>query len=408
MFLGSLYNALGPDGILISQVGQAPEMTDPSDTHSRDKNRNTFVETLVKLGIESTFEYTEAHCGFEFPWRFVVSIKAARSQERWFSSEAQVNLEMQKRSTRRKDGGLPYDYFDGATMVSFQHISKASATVFCRRDPVPDGCDGDYGYGYTHGYDPESENVPMLSLTVSKSMVGENAGRGVFALVDIPANSYIGLETQVVPIVFEASTYPLIEMMEDRPLFKDFHSGSLNAFMHGYGYSLKTVSLWTCSLLCGRLSRHSLIHINTGCASPSFQSGVTRITLDSGILTFVNHGCNGTSNISDQSPFTEQSNADPNDPLVLNFIQAMGSGGKDCGYNPALLRDTTRRLIIKHNKPIMKGEELLDNYITFITDVETLVEDLTDLKTQCAGSLGTISEYELSNSKSSQFPEAGK
>ena len=243
-FLGSLYNALGPDGILISQGGQAPVMTNPSDTHSRrDKNRNTFVETLNELGIESTVEYTEAHCVFEFSWTFLVSFRSAETQERWGLSEAQVNLEIQKRSTRRKDGKLPFDYFDGATMVSYQHPGKARATVFCRRDPAPDGCDGDYGY--THGFNPERENVPMSSLNVSTSLVGKNAGRGVFTLVGIPANSYIGLEKQVHPIEFEASAHPLIERMENCSLFEHFHSGSLLAFMHGYGYYVKSVSLWT-------------------------------------------------------------------------------------------------------------------------------------------------------------------
>lgn len=259
-FLGSLYNALGPDGILISQMGEAPSISNPSDTHSWDKNSNTFVDTLFKLGIESAVEYTESHCGFESPWTFFVSFKSAKSQERWFSSEAQVNLEMQKRSTRRKDGELPFDYFDGATMVSYQPTSKATATVFCRRDPVPDGCDR--VYGYNHGFDPERENVPAPSFNVTKSLVGENAGRGVFALVDIPANSYIGLKEQVNPIVFEASTYPLIEKMENSSLFEHYYSGSLYAFMHGYGYHTKSVSLWTCSLFSGCLPHYYLIHIN--------------------------------------------------------------------------------------------------------------------------------------------------
>jgi hypothetical protein len=394
-----LYNALGPDGILISQVGQAPSMADPLDTHSRDNNRNTFVETLVELGIESTLEYTEAHCGFEFPWMFLVSFKSAWSQERWFSSEAQVNLEMQKRSTRRKDGALPFDYFDGATMVSYQHITKASAIVFCRRDPAPDGCGG--GYGYTHGYDPERENVPRSSLNVSKSLAGENAGRGVFTLVDIPENSYIDLEAQVVPIVFEAGTYPLIDQMRGNSLVER----CLNAFMHGYGYFLTTVSLWTGSLLSGRLSHYSLILIKTFFASSYFQHGVTRITLDSGIMTFANHGCDGDYNIGTESPFTEQSNADPNDPLVLEFIQDMAGLGFG-GYNPALLRDTTSRFVVANEEPIMKGEELRDNYVTFITNVEALESDLAALKSECSGSLGMISEYESNKSKSSHFPEA--
>jgi hypothetical protein len=246
-FLSSLYNALGPDGILVSQVGEAPGIEDPSETHSRDKNRNTFVDTLVKLGIKSTVEYSEAHCGFDNPWTFLVSFKSAESPKRWISNEAQVNLEMQKRSIRRKDGELPFDYFDGATMISYQHTSKGSATVFCRRDVDTDGCNG--VHGYTHGFDPERENIPMSSLNVSKSLVGENAGRGVFTLVDIPANSYVGLETQVHPIIFEASTYPLIEKMENRSLFETYYLGSLYSFMHGYGYYTKSVSLWTVTTL---------------------------------------------------------------------------------------------------------------------------------------------------------------
>jgi hypothetical protein len=110
-------------------------------------------------------------------------------------------------------------------------------------------------------------------------------------------------------------------------------------------------------------------------------------------MTFVNHGCNGTSNIAGKVPFTE-SNADPNDPLVLNFIQ---SGGEERVYNPALLRDTTSLVMVENLEPIMKGEELLDNYITFITDVKMLEWGLKDLKTQCGGeSLGIVSENESS------------
>jgi hypothetical protein len=118
--------------------------------------------------------------------------------------------------------------------------------------------------------------------------------------------------------------------------------------------------------------------------------------LDTGVLTFVNHGCNGTSNVGFQVPFSE-SNADLNDPLVLEFIEEMWTGGEECVYNPALVRDTSSKVIIENSGPIMKGEELLDNYITFITDVKMLEEDLKDLETQCGGKSGLVSEYESSS-----------
>ena len=122
-------------------------------------------------------------------------------------------------------------------------------------------------------------------------------------------------------------------------------------------------------------------------------------------MTFVNHGCNGSSNLSEKVPFTE-SNADPTDPLVLDFIQKQWSDAEGRVYNPALLRDTTILLIAFNDEPIRKGEELLENYITFITDIEMLEEDLTNLKTLCAGgeSMEVIPEY-----KSSWYsPEAAK
>ena len=111
-------------------------------------------------------------------------------------------------------------------------------------------------------------------------------------------------------------------------------------------------------------------------------------------MTFVNHGCNGTSNLSEKLPFTE-SNANFTDPLFLDLIQKQWAGGEGRVYNPAQLRDTASLVMVSNHVPIRKGEELLDNYIDFITDVKMLEKELTDLKTQCAGeSLGIISGYE--------------
>jgi hypothetical protein len=122
-------------------------------------------------------------------------------------------------------------------MLSYQHPDIASATVFFRRDPAPKGC----GEG-PRGYDPEIENIPLSSLKVSKSHVGENAGRGVFSLVDIPVNSYIALESMVHPIRFGASSIALVESLKEQFLFEDFWIGVVEAFMHKYGYYVTLVS----------------------------------------------------------------------------------------------------------------------------------------------------------------------
>lgn len=132
------------------------------------------------------------------------------------------------------------------------------------------------------------------------------------------------------------------------------------------------------------------------------------------MMTFQNHGCNNTNNVGLRSPFNE-SNADPKDPLVLDFIQDMWSdaGADRAGadrsdiYNPAQLRDVTGEVDVRNHEPIMKGEELLDNYITFITDVKMLEEELKALKTECGGGIsGIVSEYESFPRPSPEAPKS--
>lgn len=212
-------------------------MSSPSEEHSVNKHRFLLINTMVDLGFEGILDYSDSHCRSDVPSNFLVSFKSFESQLRWSTSEAQTNLEMQKRSIRQRDGQSPFDYFDGATMLSYQDPDKASATVFCRQDPVPAGCQAG-----PYGYDPESENIPVSSLKVSKSGVGENAGRGVFSLVNIPANSYIALEAMIHPIKFRASSISLVNSLGGHSLFENFWMGAVEVYMEGYGYSSTRVS----------------------------------------------------------------------------------------------------------------------------------------------------------------------
>jgi hypothetical protein len=248
-----LYKALGPDGILVAQVGESPEMAYPSDQYGVNKNQFVFIETLAKLGFERVFDYIEPHCGFGFPWSFFVSFKSAKSSnERWFSSETHFNVEMHKRSIRRRDGQSSFEYFDGATMLSYQRPYKPSVAVFCRQTPTPEGC-----YD-AHGFDPEALNIPMSSLNVAKSLVGENAGRGVFTMVDVPEHSYIALEAVINRIKIHPKQEELIYILDAKnTLFELTGLGNLYVLLCGYSVISNTVSyadlFWFLS--CPPLSR---------------------------------------------------------------------------------------------------------------------------------------------------------
>ena len=157
----------------------------------------------------------------------------------WFTNEAAVNLRVQRRSMQTVDGKSPFLYFDGTTMMSYKYPSKQSEVVFCRREPTPEGCTGG------RGFDLDRINIPISALGVNQSSLGEHAGRGVFAKVDIPALSYVGLEENVHIYHMDPSTYALANSWcphatTDKKChwtYERVWGETIESYMHGYGHS---------------------------------------------------------------------------------------------------------------------------------------------------------------------------
>jgi hypothetical protein len=115
-------------------------------------------------------------------------------------------------------------------MVSYQVPHRAVETVFCRREPAPEQClEGD------DTYDSNYPNAPLTSFEVKKSGVGDNAGRGVFAKVDIAEDTYLSAETSAHSVLFMPSTVALIEALEEEPIGAELEV--LEYYMHGYGFT---------------------------------------------------------------------------------------------------------------------------------------------------------------------------
>ena len=180
-----------------------------------------------------TWTILKAHCGFRAPWMLVVAFKSYKTRARWYANGAEINLEVLKRRVKTKSGKNPFKYFDGATMVSYQVPSKPMEVAYCRQEPTPEDChDGNYEY------DQDFPNFPASLFEVKMSGKGENAGRGVFAKVDIPEQSYLSAETSCHPVRFLPSTKALIEAMEDKE-FGNNIVAPMEAYMHGYGYTTR-------------------------------------------------------------------------------------------------------------------------------------------------------------------------
>ena len=57
--MGSLYNGLTEDGLLVSQVGEMVRLIDPAQTHSINRNRALFINRMIDQGFVNIVEYDE-------------------------------------------------------------------------------------------------------------------------------------------------------------------------------------------------------------------------------------------------------------------------------------------------------------------------------------------------------------
>lgn len=357
-FLGALYGALTHDGILITQVGNAPVRGEVPEHESRSANRAIYSKSLAQQGFESIADYSEDHTGFEEPWYFYAAFKDRSTRANWMATESEINLKIQKRAIRTIDESSPFEYFDGATMKMYQYPSQASVDLFCRREPTPVGCDRS-----NHGFDPERPNYSEAFFNVTTSLAGKHAGRGVFTKANIPKGSYLTLEAMVYPVTIEGTSTLLISKMSYHSIAEEYCTLVLEAFAYGYGYS-----------------------------STSFGED-DKLEVDSGLVTFVNHGCNGTSNLG-VFPYITESSVDLND--MPHALYRYRMTGDDYVFNPAVIRDTTFRLEnINRSGKLNAGDELLENYYEQVPIPREWRSHVRAIQKYCSGGVGEVSQYQV-------------
>lgn len=120
--------------------------------------------------------------------------------------------------------------------------------------------------------------------------------------------------------------------------------------------------------------------------SQHFLQGNPYAEVDSSILTFVNHGCNGKYNIGEATEFDE-STAD------ATLIPDAVLGKKEAKFNPLVDRHFLHSPVqaLKH---IPVGAEILDNYVSFTADQDFWSSDIVSLRDQCAGAAGDVVNIE--------------
>ena len=78
-FLESVEESLAKEGILVSQAGIAPRLSDPDETYSRHSHRAKFINGLTNIGFESIMTYDIVSAGLSYWGHHIDRIKLTLS-----------------------------------------------------------------------------------------------------------------------------------------------------------------------------------------------------------------------------------------------------------------------------------------------------------------------------------------
>jgi SET domain-containing protein len=115
--------------------------------------------------------------------------------------------------------------------------------------------------------------------------------------------------------------------------------------------------------------------------------------VDSGLQTFANHGCKGTNNVGEVTDFDEST---ANTDVMPDELSGKSHQGTST-FNPVVDRHLTH-FSDRTIRDIKAGEEILDNYLAFISSEEYWAEDIINMRNQCSGvAFGEVTKYEQAN-----------
>ena len=323
----SFYNALTDEGIFINQFGEATDVQDPGPQYSNKQADLVFLANLQRVGFQYIDGYEEAHGGFLGIWSFVVALKSKKTVSDWYANQATIDLKLRARAVDTVDGSFPFKYFDGASMSTYQFVSRIDEEQSCRKEPKPVGCDG-------HGFDPERKNVPISSFNVKESKVHPSR-RGLFSSTDIEQGSYFALEEAVAAILIAPSTSECIESLDEAKILNKWTR--LSSFLNGYA------------------------------ATTYAPFGRKAFSFVPSLGLFVNHGCGGTQNIGRWRQSNDAISEVTADPDVVPRPPVSLSAVDNSFFSRSLMSSITAEDVFL--RQVVAGEEILNsNLVQFSPD----------------------------------------
>jgi len=358
-YFDNILYALSKDGIIVMGLGNpsAPGFW---------RDHEIIMQFLNTYPFHVIFAYEENNCGLLKECSFLVMARTASIKYGWFQNPAEYDVRMHVNGILKKQSGKSLNRFDGVSMARYQYPPKLWENHFCFKSSS-----SPYECGTVRGINPKIEDFSADMFELKTSTLGKAAGRGLFAKVAIPEGSLIMQREASDSVHFPGTTlYVLEQILAKIPEAKALHEG-LQHYYEGYGYS-------------------------------DYSTSDYEIFVDSGLTTFVNHGCKGTSNIGtlgigykitfdDHASLNEETAMSLDADMVFKrFFESSST------YNPLLYRKvfTISGGLNYALRAIKAGEEIFTNYLLFgiSSDFE---ESILDVSSQCLGALGMVSQVEV-------------
>eukprot|EP00804_Cyclotella_cryptica_P023178 CCRYP_000385-RE/>CCRYP_000385-RE protein AED:0.05 eAED:0.05 QI:629/1/1/1/1/0.83/6/648/468 len=223
------YDALSNNGVLVLPLGAAPY----EDGKRGYENRKHLIHRLIGLGFESIHVYEDGNCEFVEPRSVLVAFKEYKTRSNWYRNAAEIQIQLHQRLHNTRSNQSPLLYFDPSNMLKYQVPSKASENMYCLDNDQED-CDNNFG-----SLPADTVNVPVSNFEVRKSSVSEMAGRGVFAVQDIPRHAGIALEMTVKNFCVMPSTWAVIDSLYSH---RDEKNGLKHKIFEGLVYYILGLS----------------------------------------------------------------------------------------------------------------------------------------------------------------------
>jgi spermidine synthase len=191
-FISAMLASMSETGVLVIQIGTAPELSDPKPDvgmyQVREKLFNLFES---HSGVAAMFVYEEPKSGFLEPHSFLVVCKETTCRNRWLSRSDYIDYEIYKRIISTNSGNSALRFYDGAVQHIYQATPKAWETVYCRREPTPFECAYVSLTVTNEIHELSLSGESSFTLDLQKNESGEVVDVSVFAKTDIPKGSFI-------------------------------------------------------------------------------------------------------------------------------------------------------------------------------------------------------------------------